>query len=109
MAVRPIRLFPDPVLAAPSKSVSSFGSTLHNLIKDLTDTMYHSPGVGLAAPQIGRLEQVSVIDVGRNKKKQPAVCHGLLVLVNPVLVQGWGGQIPREGCLSVPDFLANVS
>lgn len=109
MAVRPIRLFPDPVLAELSKPVSVYGSTLKTLVQDLTDTMYHSPGVGLAAPQIGRLEQVSVIDVGRNRKKRPDVCHGLLILVNPVLVQGWGVQIPREGCLSVPDLLANVS
>lgn len=108
MAVRPIRLFPDPVLAVPCKPIRHFDSALAELIKDLSDTMYHSPGVGLAAPQIGRSEQVSFIDVGRGKKK-PAVYHGPIILVNPVLVEGNGVQVPREGCLSVPDLLANVS
>lgn len=107
MAVRPIRLFPEPVLMSPTILVRDFGPALADLVKDLTDTMIHSPGVGLAAPQIGRLERVSVIDVGRNKRK-PAVCHGLLVLVNPILMKGGGSQVPREGCLSVPDLLANV-
>lgn len=108
MAVRPIRLFPDPVLGIVSKPVREFGPALNDLVKDLTDTMFHSPGVGLAAPQIGRAERVSVIDVSRNKKKL-AVCHGLLVLINPLLVKSGGIQTPREGCLSVPDLLANVS
>jgi peptide deformylase len=111
MAVRKILLFPEPLLTLPSQPVSHADPTLKDLIADLTDTLYKSPGVGLAAPQIGVLKQVSVIDVRHRKSKagenHPSN-HGLLVLINPVLVSGSGEQIPREGCLSVPDLLANV-
>lgn len=71
--------------------------------------MYASPGVGLAAPQIGVLQRVSVIDAGRYKRKGEAPKnHGLLVLINPRLIKTEGMQVPREGCLSIPDLLANV-
>lgn len=111
MPVRPLRLFPDPSLSQPCRSVANFGEELRALIRDLTDSLWASPGVGLAAPQIGILECVSVIDVTRRTQKKGKVTenHGLLVLVNPVLVRGEGRQTPREGCLSVPDLLANVS
>ncbi len=72
------------------------------------DTMYASPGVGLAAPQIGVLQRVSVIDVSRIKRKDNNQNHGLIILINPRFVATAGTQTPREGCLSVPDLLANV-
>jgi peptide deformylase len=75
------------------------------------DTMLAGPGVGLAAPQIGILKQVSVIDVSlrkNNKPKKGESNHGRIILINPHLVCGEGQQIPREGCLSVPDVLANI-
>jgi peptide deformylase len=111
MAVKKILLFPDPALSTPSQPISSSEPTLTSLIADLTDTLYKSPGVGLAAPQIGVLKQVSVIDVRHRKKPGQDAApenHGLIVLINPVLLKGTGEQIPREGCLSVPDLLANV-
>ncbi len=108
MAIRPIRLFPDPCLSRPCEPINTFDSKLAHLINDLKLTMYASPGVGLAAPQIGVSQQVSVIDVGRSKRKPSGSCHGFVVLINPVLVEGLGLQIPREGCLSIPDVLANV-
>jgi peptide deformylase len=73
--------------------------------------MMRSPGVGLAAPQIGVSERVSVIDVSKRPPKSkgsPPKSHGLIVLVNPILISGEGVQVPREGCLSVPDLLGNV-
>ena len=73
------------------------------------DTLRSTPGVGLAAPQIGVMERVSVIDFSRMKKKlKPAPCQDVRVLINPILLSGSGIQVPREGCLSIPDLLANV-
>lgn len=111
MAVRNILFFPDPALSTPTTRVSLSDRALPSLLKDLTDTLYASPGVGLAAPQIGICQQVSVIDVRHRKRKTDGAQmpnHGLLVLINPVLLEGDGEQIPREGCLSVPELLANV-
>ena len=108
MAVRPIRLFPDPCLSQVSSTVRHFDASLSKLIEDLKDTMAASPGVGLAAPQIGVLERVSVIHAGRFKLNPGSTNHGMVVLINPRLMEGQGIQVPREGCLSVPDLLANV-
>lgn len=110
MAVRPICLFPDPGLSNPCNLVKHFDEQLLNLIEDLWDTLYHSPGVGLAAPQIGVSKQVSVIDTKRsfNKRNREAASRHQIVLINPVITSTEGLQVPREGCLSVPDWLANV-
>jgi len=112
MAVRPILLFPHTTLSKPAQTVLMDPKSLKPLISDLLDTLYDSPGVGLAAPQIGIQKRVSVIDIGRSKSKgggkKIEKFSRLLILINPLLLQGQGLQIPREGCLSVPDFLANV-
>lgn len=110
MAVRPIRLFPDDVLSTPCEAVSAFDRPLRSLVDDLFDTMEHSPGVGLAAPQIGVSRQVAVVDVGRviKSRKLESSYAGRIALINPRITQGSGLQVPREGCLSVPDLLANV-
>jgi peptide deformylase len=110
MTVRPLVFFPDPRLSVPSKAIEKFDATLEDLIRDLTDTMRASPGVGLAAPQIGVNKRVSVIDVSRKvkKTKEGETCDGLIVLINPMLTEASGTQTPREGCLSVPDLLGNV-
>ena len=78
------------------------------LITDLKDTLAASPGVGLAAPQIGVSKQVSIVDIRQLKRKPLPANHGAIVLLNPELVRGEGEQFPREGCLSIPDLLANV-
>ncbi len=80
---------------------------IRSLILDLFDTMYASPGVGLAAPQIGTSLRVSVIDTSRDKRKR-APDGNSLTLINPILLSGSGEQYPREGCLSIPDFLGTV-
>lgn len=111
MTIRPLVLFPDDRLSVPCKPVVHFDESLKSLIRDLKDTMYASPGVGLAAPQIGIQQQVSVIDTARanrGKPHLPSESHGFLVLINPVLLSTSGSQTPREGCLSIPDWLANV-
>jgi len=111
MAVKKILLFPDPILSTSSQTILFDDADLKSLVEDLIDTLYKSPGVGLAAPQIGVLKKISVIDVRHRKLKNgqsPPANHGLLILINPVLLEGKGEQIPREGCLSVPDLLADV-
>jgi peptide deformylase len=107
MAVQRIRLFPDPVLARPCLTVRDFGAELDRLVGDLSETMDRSPGVGLAAPQIGVSLRVSVIDVRRNKRAL-GTSHGRIVLINPILLHGREGRTLREGCLSVPEILGNV-
>lgn len=78
------------------------------LIRDLIDTMGASPAcVGLAAPQIGVPQRVLVVDVSAHRKT--TVSHGLIVLVDPVVVDTSGREIGREGCMSVPDFTAAVA
>lgn len=79
------------------------------LVRDLVDTMRASPAcVGLAAPQIGVARRAIAIDVTGHRKT--TVCHGLVVLLNPVLTPvGQSREVGREGCMSVPDFTANVA
>ena len=112
MAVRPIRLFPDPILKIPCKPVARIAAETLEILRHLKDTLEASPGVGLAAPQIGRSSQIAVVDVGRDmrraKKPRPGTNHGLVILINPEILLADGEQIPREGCLSVPDLLADV-
>ncbi len=104
MSVRKIVLFPDQTLSQPCENVVDFGVPLKNLIADLKDTLYSTPGVGLAAPQIGISKRVSVIHIKPKKNEG----RGFYAIVNPILLLGQGIQIPREGCLSVPDLLANI-
>jgi len=111
MAIRRICLFPEAVLSRPSRPVREFGRGLKTLAVDLIDTLLASPGVGLAAPQIGAGDRLAVVDVSLRplkKKGGDSKDHGRLILVNPVLLEAGGVQEPREGCLSVPDLLANV-
>lgn len=110
MTVRNIYQFPHPILKTTSISVTKFGEETRDLFQDLTDTLYASPGVGLAAPQIGVSLRVAAVDVTRRPPsgRPPAPGHGLLLLVNPRIVAAEGEQRFREGCLSVPDFLADI-
>jgi len=94
MAIRIIVKDPDPVLREKAKPVTKFNANLHKLLDDMAETMYDANGVGLAAPQIGILKRVIVIDVGDE--------HGLIEMVNPEIVEREGEQIGPEGCLSIP-------
>ena len=94
MAVKPIRLFGDPVLTTPAAPVETFDKELRKLVKDLTDTMIHAPGSGLAAPQLGVSLRVFTYDV------DDEVGH----LINPVLDLSDEEQFGPEGCLSLPDL-----
>jgi len=89
----PIRTLGDPVLREPAKPVEHFDRTLRRLAKDMTETMYHAPGVGLAGPQVGVTLQVFVFDDGE---------RGPSFLANPELYDGDGEVTEEEGCLSIP-------
>lgn len=92
MAIRNIRISTDEVLRKKCKPVKEITPNLLTLLDDMADTMYEANGVGLAAPQVGILKRVVVIDVG----------EGLVELINPVILETSGSQIDDEGCLSVP-------
>ncbi len=99
MSVRPIVLLGDPRLRLKGLPVDSFGRSLHELLDDLTDTMRHAPGVGLAAPQLGEPLQACVIEVRDT----------LYELVNPRIVRTSGDDRDLEGCLSLPGYYAYVT
>ncbi|MFD7521367.1 peptide deformylase [Paenibacillus chitinolyticus] len=100
MAIRMIVKEGDSVLRETAKQVTKFNSNLHKLLDDMADTMYDAPGVGLAAPQVGILKRVIVMDVGDE--------NGLIEIVNPVVVEQSGEQIGPEGCLSIPGLEGEV-
>lgn len=102
MAVRDIVLFPDPILKTVCQPVELDDPDLHQLVEDLVDTVKASPGVGVAAPQIGIAKRAIVVDV------TPKPGNGLIVLLNPEVVSAVNPKTGREGCLSIPDFTANV-
>jgi peptide deformylase len=109
MAVREIHTYPDPVLKKPSLWIETFDETIDQLVQDLIDTMMaagHS--VGVAAPQIGINRRVAVVDVSKSKLGRDNN-HGLLVLINPEILEKSGSKILREGCMSVPDYTGNVA
>lgn len=93
MALRNIREIGDSVLNKPCKEIKEMTPRLRALIEDMIDTMYEANGVGLAAPQVGVLKRVVVIDV---------TGEDLFVMINPEILEASGEQIGHEGCLSVP-------
>lgn len=109
MAVLPIRVFPDPILKEKAAPVEKVTGAVSAFLDDLLDTMRHSPGgVGIAAPQVGVLQRIVIVDVSAHRRGSREQNHGLLVLVNPEILAKGGRQIVREGCMSVPDYTANV-
>jgi peptide deformylase len=93
MALRKILTDEDPALHKRCREVTEINDRIRTLIDDMTETMYHANGVGLAAPQVGVLRRVAVVDVGT----------GLYQLVNPVIVEQSGSACGMEACLSIPD------
>ena len=105
--LRPVVRLPDPVLGRPARPVDAVDDAVRRLCDDLVETMYASPAcVGLAANQVGDDRRVCCVDVTGHRKADS--CHGLIVLVNPVLVDARDAEIAREGCMSVPDLTGDV-
>lgn len=92
MALRQIRIMGDKVLEKKCREVTEVTPRIRELIQDMLETMYDADGVGLAAPQVGILRRIVVIDVG----------EGPLVMINPVILETSGSQTGSEGCLSLP-------
>ncbi len=104
MSIRPILLHPDPRLKAVAKPVTSIDDSLRRLAGDMLETMYDAPGVGLAAPQVGVLSRMIVMDCTKDEPPRP------LVLVNPEVVWTSEEKAPyEEGCLSIPEHFADVT
>ena len=99
MALRTIRAQGDSVLTKKSRTVDKMTPRIGELITDMLDTMYDAMGVGLAAPQVGILKRIVVIDVG----------EGPIVLINPEILETSGEQTGDEGCLSVPGMAGQVT
>jgi len=98
MALRNIRIFGDDVLRKKCKEVTEVTPRTKQLIEDMLDTMYESEGVGLAAPQVGIVKRIVVIDIG----------DGPVIMINPVILEQSGEQTGDEGCLSLPGKAAIV-
>jgi peptide deformylase len=101
MAIRNIREIGDSVLTKVSREVKEVDKRLLVLIDDMLDTLYHAEGVGLAAPQIGVLKRVVVIDVSEEGNDP-------IILINPEIIATDGCQVGDEGCLSVPGKVGTV-
>ena len=99
MAIRQIRLDGDEILTKKCRVVKEITPRQEELINDMIETMYDADGVGLAAPQVGVLRRIAVIDVG----------EGPIVLVNPEVIEADGEQTGQEGCLSVPGKVGIVT
>lgn len=99
MALRQIRTVGDPVLTKTCKEIKEVTPRISELVMDMLETMYEANGVGLAAPQVGILKRLVVIDVG----------DGPIVMINPRILESSGSQTGDEGCLSVPGKAGTVT
>ncbi len=98
MALRNIVKDTDELLHKKSRPVTDFNQKLWDLLDDMAQTMYKADGVGLAAPQVGMLRRIAVIDVG----------EGIVEIINPEIIQTSGSQCGQEGCLSSPGIYMDV-
>lgn len=95
--------FPHPALKTKADEVKGLNPDLKKLVQSLAETMYHAPGIGLAANQVGVLQQVAVVDISG-----PEEAKKLVVLINPRIVLAEDSVVEEEGCLSVPGYRAEV-
>ena len=102
MAIRNIRVDDDPILRKKSRPVTEFNDRLFELLDDMKDTLYKSGGVGLAAPQVGVLRRVVVMDVSEDRSDY-------IELINPEIYEEDGSQTGNEGCLSLPGLCGVVT
>jgi peptide deformylase len=102
--IRPIVKYGEDVLHTTAQNVETVTGELGDLIRDMVETMYAAPGVGLAGPQVGLPYRVFVVDVSGGRSKD-----GLMAFINPEFVEREGMQLEEEGCLSIPGFNATVA
>ena len=119
MAIRPIRIWPDPALSEVAKPVETFDENVVTLVKDMFETMYEANGVGLAATQIAVPHRVLVIDLDPSKEAgehpdlqaelDTFLFKGAQEFINPKIIDSKGSIVWEEGCLSVPGYTDNVT
>ncbi|MFD1794584.1 peptide deformylase [Paracoccus aurantiacus] len=106
MTIRPILLHPDPRLKKAAEPVARITPEIEALAADMLATMYDAPGIGLAAPQVGVLSRLFVMDAQRDPEAEPRP----MVLINPEITwESEGENVYEEGCLSIPDHYAEVT
>ena len=98
MALKEVVIYPDPILKKKSQTVEEVNEGIKQLIKDMMETMYTFRGIGLAAVQIGILKRVIMVDVG----------EGLIVLINPKIIESEGETQMEEGCLCLPEVMVEI-
>lgn len=102
MALLDILTFPDPRLRTKAKPITEFNDSLNTFIDDMFETMYDAPGIGLAATQVNVHQQLVVVDVSEDKSEP-------YCFINPLITHKEGEEVCQEGCLSVPEFFADVT
>lgn len=105
MSILKIYHYPEPVLRKETETVTSFDDTLTQLITDMGETMYDAPGIGLAAPQVGKSLKLIVVDISKESDEEKE----FMAMVNPQIIEHEGKQIDEEGCLSLPELTSNVN
>jgi peptide deformylase len=104
MAILPILTIPDPILRKKAKPIERVDVELRRLVDDMLATMYEAPGIGLAAPQLGILRRLIVMDPAKDEAPKSPI-----VMVNPeILERSQEMRVHEEGCLSIPDFTAEI-
>jgi peptide deformylase len=104
MSIQKIYQYPESVLRKETEKVATFDNNLASLVEDMAETMYDAPGIGLAAPQIGKSIKLIVVDTSEDKEGE----REYMPLINPEIITHEGSQVDEEGCLSVPELTANV-
>lgn len=104
MTIQKIYKYPEPVLRKKTEKITLFDKNLTTLAGDMAETMYDAPGIGLAAPQIGKSVKLIVVDISKDREEE----QEFMVLANPEITEQEGKQVDEEGCLSVPELTANV-
>lgn len=105
MSILKIYQYPEPVLRKETETVTVFDDKLAQLVADMGETMYDAPGIGLAAPQVGKSLKLIVVDT----TKGPDDEKKFMAMINPEIIEHEGKQIDEEGCLSLPELTANVN
>jgi len=103
MAIRKVLHYPDPVLRIKAEPVAQIDDEIRTLVRDMAETMYAAPGVGLAAPQVGVSKRVIVLDCSRSEETPV-----LIAAINPEIIAAQGESCEEEGCLSVPGYFSPV-
>ncbi|MFH1435913.1 MAG: peptide deformylase [Pseudomonadota bacterium] len=112
MALREIKIFPDPALRKTAEPVTAFDEALRNLVNDMIETMVAHSGVGLAAPQVGVSQRVIIIDAGPedgDEDDEGEDRRRMLILVNPEIAEEEGELTWNEGCLSFPGIYEDIN